>query len=232
MTADALIAQKRAEIAAKLAAMKSAASTPTLPTPAAKSSNSPSPAPPAVDDLARRVAEAQRRVAESQSRLAIKENPYMVSLTKYPCLVLLTRLRLQSLPQTGKKSKPTEPAQQGVGLKMAAHPLLLDTSVPAPQSKKDRYKPMQPKFASIKVSTGPRSRPKILTDITRLIPGTSQPHRRCPQSCLYLRTLPIHMRLGRQRPRMIKVLKGLLESGLEGRSGSIRRASTCRLETR
>lgn len=81
MTADALIAQKRAEIAAKLAAMKSATSTPTLPTPATKSSNSPSPAPP-VDDLSRRVAEAQRRVAESQSRLAIKENPYMVSLVR------------------------------------------------------------------------------------------------------------------------------------------------------
>jgi U4/U6 small nuclear ribonucleoprotein PRP3 len=66
--------------------------------------------------------------------------------------MLLTRLHLQSLPQTGKKSKPAEPTQQGVGLKMAAHPLLLDTSTPAPQSKKDRYKPMQPKFASIKVS--------------------------------------------------------------------------------
>jgi len=35
---------------------------------------------------------------------------------------------------------------------MAAHPLLLDTSTPAPQSKKDRYKPMQPKFASIKAN--------------------------------------------------------------------------------
>ncbi|KAF9788673.1 pre-mRNA processing factor 3-domain-containing protein [Thelephora terrestris] len=135
MTADALIAQKRAEIAAKLAAMKSAAPTPKPQTPATKSSHSPSPAPPAVDDLSRRVAEAQRRVAESQSRLAVKENPYM------------------SLPPTGKRSKPAEPAQQGVGLKMAAHPLLLDTSTPAPQSKKDRYKPMQPKFASIKANT-------------------------------------------------------------------------------
>ena len=35
---------------------------------------------------------------------------------------------------------------------MAAHPLLLDTSVPAPQSKKDRYKPLAPKFASIKAN--------------------------------------------------------------------------------
>ena len=82
MSADTLIAQKRAEIAAKLAAMKSAVPTPTLSTPTTKSSNSPSPAPPADDNIARRVAEAQRRVAESQSRLAIKENPYMVSLVR------------------------------------------------------------------------------------------------------------------------------------------------------
>ena len=42
-----------------------------------------------------------------------------------------------------------EPVQQGAGLKMAAHPLLLDNTPALPQSKKDRYKPMQPKFASI-----------------------------------------------------------------------------------
>lgn len=59
------------------------------------------------------------------------------------------------MPQTsakGNKARPAEPAQQGAGLKMAAHPLLLDTTPAAPQSKKDKYKPMQPKFASIKVS--------------------------------------------------------------------------------
>jgi U4/U6 small nuclear ribonucleoprotein PRP3 len=55
------------------------------------------------------------------------------------------------MPQTGRKNKQPEPAQQGAGLKMAAHPLLLDTTPAVPQSKKDRYKPMQPKFASIKV---------------------------------------------------------------------------------
>lgn len=56
------------------------------------------------------------------------------------------------MPQTGKnKNRPPEPAQQGSGLKMTAHPLLLDQTPAAPQSKKDRYKPMQPKFASIKV---------------------------------------------------------------------------------
>ncbi|KAI0937628.1 hypothetical protein AcW1_010252 [Taiwanofungus camphoratus] len=93
-----------------------------------------SPAPTLTDDMARRVAEAKRRVAEAQSKLAVKDNPYM------------------SLPQTGRKNRPIEPAQQGAGLKMAAHPLLLDNTAPAPQSKKDRYKPMQPKFASIKAN--------------------------------------------------------------------------------
>ena len=56
------------------------------------------------------------------------------------------------MPQNGRKSRPTEAAPQGAGLKMAAHPLLLDTAPAQPQSKKDKYKPMQPKFASIKVS--------------------------------------------------------------------------------
>ncbi|KAF8551398.1 PRP3-domain-containing protein [Imleria badia] len=108
-----------------------------VPTPPAKPA-SPSPAPgpqmPNMDDLARKVAEAKRRVAEAQSKLAIKDNPYM------------------SMPQTGKKYKQPEPAQQGAGLKMAAHPLLLDTTPAVPQSKKDKYKPMQPKFASIKAN--------------------------------------------------------------------------------
>ncbi|KAI0088438.1 PRP3-domain-containing protein [Irpex rosettiformis] len=139
-TAD-LIAKKRAEITAKIAAMKKGTSTSitatpspavTPPVPSATTSQSGSPAP--VDDLSRRVAEAKRRVAEAQSKLAVKDNPYM------------------SLPQVGKKSKPVEPAQQGAGLKMAAHPLLLDNTPALPQSKKDRYKPMQPKFASIKAN--------------------------------------------------------------------------------
>ncbi|KAI6008436.1 pre-mRNA processing factor 3-domain-containing protein [Pisolithus marmoratus] len=158
LSTDAIIAQKRAEIAAKVAAMKMNKSGPPKPTPLA---SSPSPAPtsaaktpvtgaatpavgtppvdgamPSMDDIARRVAEAKRRVAEAQTKLAVKDNPYM------------------SVPPPGKKgSRPTEPAQQqGAGLKMAAHPLLLDNTPVAPQSKKDRYKPMQPKFASIKAN--------------------------------------------------------------------------------
>ncbi|KAI0646115.1 PRP3-domain-containing protein [Trametes meyenii] len=148
LSADALIAQKRAEIAAKIAAMKKTASAsssaqPTAapsPVPASRvastsASAAASPSPPIPDDMARRIAEAKRRVAEAQSKLAVKDNPYM------------------SAPQVGKKrNQAPEPAQQGAGLKMAAHPLLLDNTPTAPQSKKDKYKPMQPKFASIKAN--------------------------------------------------------------------------------
>ncbi|KAG5642603.1 hypothetical protein DXG03_002501 [Asterophora parasitica] len=156
-TSADLIAQKRAEVAAKLAAFKTStlgwtppirAPIPTKPaapipaiaaSPSSSVSSGPTPAtrstagsPLVTDDLARRVSEAKRRVSEAQSKLAVKDNPYM------------------SMPQTGKKKGPVEQTQQGAGLKMAAHPLLLDTTPAAPQSKKDRYKPMQPKFASIK----------------------------------------------------------------------------------
>ncbi|RDB27617.1 U4/U5/U6 small nuclear ribonucleoprotein prp3 [Hypsizygus marmoreus] len=153
-----IILQKRAEIAAKLAIMKNntlgwtppsikapiptkpvliptVSSSPTVssgPTPA---TGTPAPGSPSVmDDIARRVSEAKRRVAEAQSKLAVKDNPYM------------------SMPQTGRRNRPVEQTQQGAGLKMAAHPLLLDTTPALPQSKKDRYKPMQPKFASIKAN--------------------------------------------------------------------------------
>ncbi|KAK0467274.1 pre-mRNA processing factor 3-domain-containing protein [Desarmillaria tabescens] len=139
----AIIAQKRAEIAAKVAAMNSggakiAAPTPVKPiasaVPMVKSASSTPPGLP--DDLAKKIAEAKKKVVAAQSKLAVKDNPYM------------------SIPQTGKnKNRPAEPAQQGAGLKMAAHPLLLDHTPAAPQSKKDRYKPMQPKFASIKANT-------------------------------------------------------------------------------
>ncbi|RPD65244.1 PRP3-domain-containing protein [Lentinus tigrinus ALCF2SS1-7] len=141
LSADVLIAKKKAEIAAKLAAMKkSASATPSAsaaPTPPAASASasataSPSPIP---DDMARRIAEAKKRVADAQSKLAVKDNPYM------------------SVAQVGKKKVPVpEPAQQGAGLKMAAHPLLLDNTPTLPQSKKDKYKPMQPKFASIRAN--------------------------------------------------------------------------------
>ncbi|KII84667.1 hypothetical protein PLICRDRAFT_46061 [Plicaturopsis crispa FD-325 SS-3] len=182
LSAEALIARKRAEIAAKVAAMKKNAqgisASVALPSPTPKPSvpatpspgpshASPSPAPPA-DDLARRVAEAKRRVAEAQSKLAVKDNPYM------------------SMPQTGKKNRPVEPSQQGAGLKMAAHPLLLDTTPAAPQSKKDRYKPMQPKFASIKANTrnAPTPPPAPTPAPMSPSPALSNPYASVPSASL------------------------------------------------
>ncbi|KAF5389441.1 hypothetical protein D9757_004395 [Collybiopsis confluens] len=144
------IAAPTPKLAAAIASLpkKPASSSPAFPSRPVTTADSSSPTPTApgtpatpgtpagvTDDLARRVAEAKRKVAEYQSKLAIKDNPYM------------------TMPQTGKnKNRAPEPAQQGSGLKMTAHPLLLDTTPAAPQSKKDRYKPMQPKFASIKAN--------------------------------------------------------------------------------
>ncbi|KAJ6609702.1 pre-mRNA processing factor 3-domain-containing protein [Mycena sp. CBHHK59/15] len=146
LTGPALIAQKRAEIAAKLAAMKNPSlglaapapvklvvpvkHSPTVSSGPTSASGSPAPSKEAIDKRIKRL------VSDAHSRLAVKDNPYM------------------SMPQSGKnKARPVEVTQQGAGLKMAAHPLLLDTTPVAPQSKKDRYKPMQPKFASIKANT-------------------------------------------------------------------------------
>jgi hypothetical protein len=84
---EALIAQKRAEIAAKLAAMRSGSNTgfaspaPRTPVPA----HTPSPGPSAAsahfaEDVGKRIAEAKRKVSEAQNKLATKDNPYMVFL--------------------------------------------------------------------------------------------------------------------------------------------------------
>jgi U4/U6 small nuclear ribonucleoprotein PRP3 len=78
-----IIAQKKAEIAAKLAAMKKIAPSGGVsaqPQPAA----SPSPSTPSTpktsaDDMTKRIAEAKARVAAAQKQLAVKDNPYMVS---------------------------------------------------------------------------------------------------------------------------------------------------------
>ncbi|KAI0037193.1 pre-mRNA processing factor 3-domain-containing protein [Vararia minispora EC-137] len=160
LSAEALIAQKKAEIAAKLAAFKksapgnTSASVSASPAPA---THSPSPGPSgsgvssaAMSDMATRIAEAKKKVAAAQSKVG--GNPYMAAAQN-----------------KGKsKAPPAEPAPQGAGLKMAAHPLLLDTSTPAPsQSKKDRYKPMQPKFASIRANTrnAPTPPPAVPTPV-------------------------------------------------------------------
>ncbi|KDR81361.1 hypothetical protein GALMADRAFT_59902 [Galerina marginata CBS 339.88] len=54
---------------------------------------------------------------------------------------------------------------------MAAHPLLLDNTPTLPQSKKDRYKPMQPKFASIKANTRNQPSPSPAVSMPSIAPS-------------------------------------------------------------
>nr|GAT54783.1 u4 u6 small nuclear ribonucleoprotein [Mycena chlorophos] len=132
LAGQALIEQKRAEIAAKLAAMRQsnpALAAATTPKPAVPSGPTKAPVP-STEAISQRV---KRLVEDAQSRMTTKDNPYMSS-------------------GAAKKKPAADAPPQGAGLKMAAHPLLLDTTPTAPQSKKDRYKPMQPKFASIKAN--------------------------------------------------------------------------------
>lgn len=129
------------------------------PTPATSSTVSKAGTPAISDDLVRKVAEAKRRVADAQSKLAIKDNPYMVCLFIFCVKCNFYSNDFQTLAQSSKKkgsgagTPVVEQTQQGAGLKMTAHPLLLDQTPVFAQTKKERYKPMQPKFASIKANT-------------------------------------------------------------------------------
>lgn len=79
---EALITQKRAEIAAKLAAMRSGSNT-AFASPAPHTPAPASPGPSAAsahfaEDVGKRIAEAKRKVTDAQNKLAMKDNPYMV----------------------------------------------------------------------------------------------------------------------------------------------------------
>ncbi|GAA5879018.1 hypothetical protein JCM3774_004470 [Rhodotorula dairenensis] len=176
------IAAKRAEIQAKLAAMKAAAggggpgggASPVAPVPARPPAattlpsrpNMPAvpglPQPNLDPELARKIAEAKRKVAEMAARKQAAEtkiNPYLS-----PAL------------QGGlTRNEPiVDPSVAGRGgLNMAAHPLLMDRSAPAAPAAtgKDRYKPMAPKFSTAKANArqpAPPSRP--LTPSTSATP--------------------------------------------------------------
>ncbi|GAA5929131.1 U4/U6-U5 snRNP complex subunit PRP3 [Sporobolomyces koalae] len=147
------IAAKQAEIRAKLAAMKAKlpglAGPPgaSLPPPATSAARPPLPPVPGLPkpnvdpELARKIAEAKRKVEEmaarNQAAAKPKVNPYL------------------SATFQGREKEPAiDPsiAARG-GLSMAAHPLLMDLSTPTgEQSKKDRYKPMAPKFSTVKAN--------------------------------------------------------------------------------
>lgn len=156
----------------------------------------------------------------------------------------------KALAQAGKGKKaapvaPVEPVQQGAGLQMAAHPLLLDTSSPVPQSKKDKYKPMQPKFASIKVSSHSFTQSEI-TSLTVLLSSRRifaihplirlrRQHHLSPP--LLQRSRLIHMR---HHPAPLqKMFRGMERSkarhqkkGQQGGSGLIRRGNMCKLRVK
>jgi U4/U6 small nuclear ribonucleoprotein PRP3 len=95
---ETLIAQKRAEIAAKLAAMRSgsntAFATPASRTPAPAQTPSPGPSGAAsvhfAEDVGRRIAEAKRKVSEAQNKLATKDNPYMVFQLPLPFKIMIS----------------------------------------------------------------------------------------------------------------------------------------------
>ncbi|KAG9019020.1 hypothetical protein FRB90_007192 [Tulasnella sp. 427] len=166
ITQAELIARKKAEVALKLAQFAAAsgpkpptrtlnpppasAALPARPQPSSSStptsaSSSTSKLPPGIDpDLAKKIAEAKRRADASRATIEISANPY------------LTSNQAGVLASTAKKSGSSTPqpiAPQSSGLKVAAHPLLLDTApTAAVTNKKDRHKPMQPKFASIKAN--------------------------------------------------------------------------------
>ncbi|GAA5931022.1 hypothetical protein JCM3775_000779 [Rhodotorula graminis] len=165
------IAAKRAEIQAKLAAMKAAAAGGARPgappPPAAAAPSAPpsaslpqrplggAPGAPNIDGgLAAKIAEAKRKVAEmaarNQAAQQEKVNPYLSSSFN----------KSQADPALDLSN-----GGRG-GLSMAAHPLLMDLGAPstaaAPSSKKDRYKPMAPKFSTTRANArmpAPAARP-------------------------------------------------------------------------
>ncbi|KAF9523290.1 pre-mRNA processing factor 3-domain-containing protein [Crepidotus variabilis] len=137
------------------------------PTPATPASGGDGGSTPAVgsDEFNRKIAEARRRVADAKTKLAVKDNPYMsVALAN----------KKKPTPSATPSATPSMEHQGGGGLKMAAHPLLLDSqpSMPFQQSKKDRYKPMQPKFASIKANVRAQPSPSPAPGYTPILRET------------------------------------------------------------
>ncbi|KAH8830142.1 small nuclear ribonucleoprotein hPrp3 [Flagelloscypha sp. PMI_526] len=103
----------------------------------------------AADHVQRLLEEKKRKVAEAHSR-RVQNNMYNSSSSPVP--------------------------KEESGLNMAAHPLLLDTtSTPREQSKKDRYKPMLPKFSTVKANARNAPSPSASVAPTRSSTGTPKP---------------------------------------------------------
>lgn len=113
-----LLTQKRAEIAAKFAAMGlkapggATAAVKPAPTPApppislpAKPAVAPSVALPDPAELARRVTEAKRRVAEATTKAAMSANPYIVSDRNISECVHLVRLTTKFVASSNSRKE-------------------------------------------------------------------------------------------------------------------------------
>jgi U4/U6 small nuclear ribonucleoprotein PRP3 len=108
----------------------------------------PKPTTSSVSEMAKRVEEAKRKV-EAMAQKQRNANPYM-AVSLHSESTLWTDRVYQRAPTASTSAPAPTLAAPGPG---GIHPLLMDMSTPAvPQSKKDRYKPMLPKFASTKAN--------------------------------------------------------------------------------
>ncbi|SCZ90537.1 BZ3500_MvSof-1268-A1-R1_Chr9g10872 [Microbotryum saponariae] len=159
-----LIAAKQAEIRAKLAAMRagqplsSSAAIPGRPNAPPPTSAAVPPKPPIAiplgaqpnldPDLAKKIADAKKLVeamaAKKRAAQAPVVNPYLSGGT------------ITQLPRTLAAANDVDASSGGRGgLAVAAHPLLMDlgkASTTTETNRKDRYKPMAPKFSSVKAN--------------------------------------------------------------------------------
>lgn len=137
------IARKRAEIAAKFAAMKNPAARPAIPSvvPAPPPSLPPEPAAGLDPDLTRKVAEARKKVMAMAEKA---KNPYLVS-SLFP-EVTVQGAQMDHLQTGPAASTPASAGPSSAGI----HPLLMAQETTA--TPYNRYKPMVPKFATVKVS--------------------------------------------------------------------------------
>lgn len=135
------IAAARAKVAAKFATFNrgAASSTPAQAAPAASTSANAGNRGPASNDeggnsTAQAIAEARKRIEAMRAKQARNANPYLAA------------------QKAGASASPVPSGSAGAGAGASGiHPLLAQNDV-AVRSSKDRYKPMAPKFATMKVS--------------------------------------------------------------------------------
>lgn len=157
-------------------------------------------------DLAKKIADARRLVESMQAKRnaqAKPANPYLVRSRaswrggrRGGADASHHWSQANSAPSRNDPVMDPSIAARG-GLSMAAHPLLMDTSVPVAQTKKERYKPMVPKFSTTKVRTPPSTLLGLLADGPSSVAGqrpSSSPSSETPRG----RSLRPRARLARE----------------------------------